>query len=47
MVSEVQYMYVTFEDGTLRRCPFTYDPTYGFPVTPGLNDPAWEIVEEK
>jgi hypothetical protein len=44
-VTTVIYMYVDLPDGTTVRCPSVLDPVYGFPTTPGLDDPAWEVVE--
>lgn len=41
------YMYVTFPDGTVRRCLSTPHPLYGFPTTPGLDSPAWEVVADE
>ena len=41
-----EYMYVDFPDGTTRRCRTTPDPEWGFPTTPNLSSPEWEIVEE-
>lgn len=41
-----EFMYVEFPDGTTRRCKTTPDPEYGFPTTPGLNSPEWEIVTD-
>lgn len=46
VLMETDYMYVQFPDGTTRRCAFSADPVWGFPTTPGLDSPAWEIVEE-
>ena len=39
-----EYMYVEFPDGTTRRCKTTPHPVFGFPTTPPLTDPAWEVV---
>jgi hypothetical protein len=38
------FMYVDFPDGTVRRCRATYDPVWGYPTTPGLSSPEWEVV---
>lgn len=43
----VEYMYVTFPDGTVRRCRATADPLWGFPTTPGLDSPEWQIVRRE